>query len=102
MLLVIYARTVLMFWSWNSHIQIGFLFFLINILQFNYSSGQPAPESITEKIYGNTLSVRFWSCIPSFVELSHFKIVLVGCPCFRKVGFDDHELLVQSNIVSHL
>ncbi|KAF2537553.1 hypothetical protein F2Q68_00021332 [Brassica cretica] len=24
--------------------------------QFNYSSGQPAPESITEKIYGNTLS----------------------------------------------
>ncbi|RWV91785.1 hypothetical protein GW17_00045902 [Ensete ventricosum] len=26
-------------------------------LQFNYSSGQPAPESITDKIYGNTLSV---------------------------------------------
>lgn len=26
--------------------------------QFNYSSGQPAPESITDKIYGNTLSVR--------------------------------------------
>lgn len=26
-------------------------------IQFNYSSGQPAPESITDKIYGNTLSV---------------------------------------------
>ncbi|RYR37561.1 hypothetical protein Ahy_A09g042435 isoform C [Arachis hypogaea] len=24
---------------------------------FNYSSGQPAPESITDKIYGNTLSI---------------------------------------------
>mgnify|MGYP007084831455 FL=1 len=29
----------------------------IDALQFNYSSGQPAPESITDKIYGNTLSV---------------------------------------------
>lgn len=28
-------------------------------IKFNYSSGQPAPESITDKIYGNTLSVRF-------------------------------------------
>ncbi|KAM0942857.1 putative phosphotransferase (phosphomutase) [Dioscorea sansibarensis] len=26
-------------------------------IKFNYSSGQPAPESITDKIYGNTLSV---------------------------------------------
>lgn len=25
-------------------------------IKFNYSSGQPAPESITDKIYGNTLS----------------------------------------------
>ncbi|XP_022736890.1 phosphoglucomutase, chloroplastic-like isoform X2 [Durio zibethinus] len=25
--------------------------------KFNYSSGQPAPESITDKIYGNTLSI---------------------------------------------
>ncbi|KAJ0100113.1 hypothetical protein Patl1_20025 [Pistacia atlantica] len=32
-------------------------FFLTFIFQFNYSSGQPAPESITDKIYGNTLSL---------------------------------------------
>ncbi|MFS7916835.1 putative phosphoglucomutase (alpha-D-glucose-1,6-bisphosphate-dependent) [Helianthus anomalus] len=25
-------------------------------IKFNYSIGQPAPESITDKIYGNTLS----------------------------------------------
>ncbi|XP_011628936.1 phosphoglucomutase, chloroplastic isoform X2 [Amborella trichopoda] len=28
-------------------------------IKFNYSSGQPAPESITDKIYGNTLSTVF-------------------------------------------
>ncbi|KAH9301626.1 hypothetical protein KI387_013209, partial [Taxus chinensis] len=27
-------------------------------IKFNYSSGQPAPESITDKIYGNTLSIQ--------------------------------------------
>lgn len=26
-------------------------------IKFNYGSGQPAPESITDKIYGNTLSI---------------------------------------------
>ncbi|KAG6746416.1 hypothetical protein POTOM_050956 [Populus tomentosa] len=26
-------------------------------IKFNYNSGQPAPESITDKIYGNTLSI---------------------------------------------
>ncbi|TQD81682.1 hypothetical protein C1H46_032778 [Malus baccata] len=26
-------------------------------IKFNYNSGQPAPESITDKIYGNTLSL---------------------------------------------
>nr|CAB64725.1 phosphoglucomutase [Arabidopsis thaliana] len=26
-------------------------------IKFNYSSGQPAPETITDKIYGNTLSI---------------------------------------------
>ncbi|KAB5525407.1 hypothetical protein DKX38_023156 [Salix brachista] len=29
-------------------------------IKFNYNSGQPAPESITDKIYGNTLSVSIW------------------------------------------
>ncbi|KAF8380370.1 hypothetical protein HHK36_027855 [Tetracentron sinense] len=28
-------------------------------IKFNYNSGQPAPESITDKIYGNTLSLGF-------------------------------------------
>ncbi|KAG2715738.1 hypothetical protein I3843_03G094500 [Carya illinoinensis] len=27
-------------------------------IKFNYDSGQPAPESITDKIYGNTLSIN--------------------------------------------
>ncbi|GJP39907.1 hypothetical protein CLOM_g24231 [Closterium sp. NIES-68] len=27
-------------------------------IKFNYSSGQPAPESITDKIYGNTLAIK--------------------------------------------
>ncbi|KAF0922374.1 hypothetical protein E2562_033514 [Oryza meyeriana var. granulata] len=29
--------------------------YLANWIQFNYSSGQPAPETITDQIYGNTL-----------------------------------------------
>ncbi|TXG73108.1 hypothetical protein EZV62_001687 [Acer yangbiense] len=30
---------------------------VVHVKEFNYSSGQPAPESITDKTYGNTLSV---------------------------------------------
>lgn len=52
--------------------------FLVNVsdkyhfcsLQFNYSSGQPAPESITDKIYGNTLSV----CDSLIMHTFHFII----------------------------
>ncbi|KAK6117577.1 hypothetical protein DH2020_048677 [Rehmannia glutinosa] len=41
-------------------------------IKFNYSSGQPAPESITDKIYGNTLSISEIKMgdIPD-VDLSH-------------------------------
>lgn len=31
--------------------------FCIENIQFNYNSGQPAPEFITDKIYANTLTV---------------------------------------------
>lgn len=50
------------------------------ICQFNYSSGQPAPESITDKIYGNTLSVStrlilvFHTRIDSIFSLSVLQI----------------------------
>lgn len=30
----------------------------LHLPQFNASSGQPAPESITDKIFGNTQAVR--------------------------------------------
>ncbi|XP_039160775.1 phosphoglucomutase, chloroplastic isoform X2 [Eucalyptus grandis] len=39
-------------------------------IKFNYNSGQPAPESITDKIYGNTLSVSVTGAYakPIFVD----------------------------------
>ncbi|XP_075649146.1 phosphoglucomutase, chloroplastic [Castanea sativa] len=44
-------------------------------IKFNYSSGQPAPESITDKIYGNTLSISEIKVadIPD-VDLSHLGV----------------------------
>ncbi|XP_038708867.1 uncharacterized protein LOC120003827 isoform X2 [Tripterygium wilfordii] len=35
----------------------------IGAARFNYSSGQPAPESITDKICGNTLSLMASICL---------------------------------------
>lgn len=53
----------LMFPDFGGHVCICLCF------QFNYSSGQPAPESITDKIYGNTLSVSIYSiCVLLFFE----------------------------------
>ncbi|XP_022009566.1 phosphoglucomutase, chloroplastic isoform X2 [Helianthus annuus] len=44
-------------------------------IKFNYSSGQPAPESITDKIYGNTLSEVFdFSLIKSLVSRPDFRL----------------------------
>jgi phosphoglucomutase len=37
-------------------------------IKYNYKSGQPAPESITDAIYGNTLSVSNW---PQFLQCYH-------------------------------
>ncbi|CAI0547066.1 unnamed protein product [Linum tenue] len=48
-------------------------------IKFNYSSGQPAPESITDKIYGNTLSISDIKTaeIPD-TDLSHVGITKYG------------------------
>ncbi|KAL1219825.1 Phosphoglucomutase [Cardamine amara subsp. amara] len=48
-------------------------------IKFNYSSGQPAPESITDKIYGNTLSISEIKVaeIPD-IELSQVGVTKYG------------------------
>ncbi|KAK4280432.1 hypothetical protein QN277_012057 [Acacia crassicarpa] len=48
-------------------------------IKFNYSSGQPAPESITDKIYGNTLSMSELKVadIPD-VDLSNYGVTRYG------------------------
>ncbi|XP_048623025.1 phosphoglucomutase, chloroplastic isoform X3 [Brassica napus] len=48
-------------------------------IKFNYSSGQPAPESITDKIYGNTLSISEIKVaeIPD-IDLSHVGVTKYG------------------------
>ncbi|XP_057528293.1 phosphoglucomutase, chloroplastic [Amaranthus tricolor] len=48
-------------------------------IKFNYSSGQPAPESITDKIYGNTLSISEikMATIPD-VNLSRIGVTKFG------------------------
>lgn len=48
-------------------------------IKFNYSSGQPAPESITDKIYGNTLSISEIKVadIPD-TDLSHLGVAEYG------------------------
>lgn len=48
-------------------------------IKFNYSSGQPAPESITDKIYGNTLSISEIKMaeIPD-IDLSHLGVTKYG------------------------
>ncbi|WOL09664.1 hypothetical protein Cni_G18417 [Canna indica] len=48
-------------------------------IKFNYSSGQPAPESITDKIYGNTLSISEIKIadIPD-VDLSSVGVISYG------------------------
>ncbi|KAB1210777.1 Phosphoglucomutase, chloroplastic [Morella rubra] len=48
-------------------------------IKFNYSSGQPAPESITDKIYGNTLSINEINMadIPD-VDLSRLGVTKYG------------------------
>lgn len=48
-------------------------------IKFNYSSGQPAPESITDKIYGNTLSISEIKMADiSDVDLSRLGVTKFG------------------------
>ncbi|KAL3524214.1 hypothetical protein ACH5RR_017048 [Cinchona calisaya] len=48
-------------------------------IKFNYSSGQPAPESITDKIYGNTLSI-------SEIKVAEIPDVDLACLGVTKYG----------------
>ncbi|KAJ9139950.1 hypothetical protein P3X46_030641 [Hevea brasiliensis] len=48
-------------------------------IKFNYNSGQPAPESITDKIYGNTLSI-------SKIKIADIPDVDLSHPGFTKYG----------------
>ncbi|PSR93385.1 Phosphoglucomutase [Actinidia chinensis var. chinensis] len=48
-------------------------------IKFNYSSGQPAPESITDKIYGNTLSI-------SEIKMAEIPDVDLSCLGVTKYG----------------
>ncbi|XP_021765219.1 phosphoglucomutase, chloroplastic-like [Chenopodium quinoa] len=48
-------------------------------IKFNYSSGQPAPESITDKIYGNTLSI-------SEIKMATIPDVDLSCVGVTKFG----------------
>mgnify|MGYP004712132913 CR=1 FL=1 len=77
------------FHFWN--VKCGFIWFL----QFNYSSGQPAPESITDKIYGNTLSVR--------TQFNLFNIWDITCPqplCFLSLNLQN--LLYYFSVLCNL
>ncbi|RYR37565.1 hypothetical protein Ahy_A09g042444 isoform A [Arachis hypogaea] len=59
-------------------------------IKFNYSSGQPAPESITDKIYGNTLSFNEISIIglrySAFMQISEIKIADIPDVDLSKTG----------------
>ncbi|GAB4858680.1 hypothetical protein Ancab_010152 [Ancistrocladus abbreviatus] len=48
-------------------------------IKFNYSSGQPAPESITDKIYGNTQSI-------SEIKMAEIPDVDLSCIGVTKFG----------------
>ncbi|CAN1842544.1 Phosphoglucomutase, chloroplastic [Linum perenne] len=48
-------------------------------IKFNYSSGQPAPESITDEIYGNTLSISdIKTADISDIDLSRLGVTKYG------------------------
>lgn len=48
-------------------------------IKFNYSAGEPAPEKITDKIYGETMkisSLNFAEC--SDIDLSKLGVTKIG------------------------
>ncbi|GFP84755.1 phosphoglucomutase chloroplastic [Phtheirospermum japonicum] len=68
-------------------------------IKFNYSSGQPAPESITDKIYGNTLSISEIKTgdIPD-VDLSRLGQVDYGTFCVEVVDPVADYLELMENV----
>ncbi|CAL0300732.1 unnamed protein product [Lupinus luteus] len=73
-------------------------------IKFNYSSGQPAPESITDKIYGNTLSISEIKIadIPD-VDLSNVGITKFGSFSVEVIDpVSDYLELLESVFDFHL
>ncbi|KAL6581438.1 hypothetical protein OROMI_007361 [Orobanche minor] len=69
-------------------------------IKFNYSSGQPAPESITDKIYGNTLSIseiKMVGDVPD-VDLSLIGQVEYGTFCVEVVDPVADYLELMENV----
>ncbi|XP_068651914.1 phosphoglucomutase, chloroplastic isoform X1 [Aristolochia californica] len=67
-------------------------------IKFNYNSGQPAPESITDKIYGNTLSISEikMADIPD-VDLSSLGETMYGNFCVEVIDpVSDYLELMES------
>nr|AFY26896.1 phosphoglucomutase [Morella rubra] len=67
-------------------------------IKFNYRSGQPAPESITDKIYGNTLSINEINMadIPD-VDLSRLGVTKYGNFCVEVIDpVSDYLELLES------
>ncbi|KAL7003247.1 phosphoglucomutase (alpha-D-glucose-1,6-bisphosphate-dependent), partial [Sarracenia purpurea var. burkii] len=68
-------------------------------IKFNYSSGQPAPESITDKIYGNTLSISEIKMaeIPD-VELSSLGVTTYRNFCVEVIDPVSDYLELMENV----
>ncbi|KAK2994276.1 hypothetical protein RJ640_022929 [Escallonia rubra] len=62
-------------------------------IKFNYSSGQPAPESITDKIYGNTLSIS---------EIKMAEIPDVDLSCLGVTNFGNFTVEVVDPVSDYL
>lgn len=62
-------------------------------IKFNYSSGQPAPETITDKIYGNTLSIS---------EVKMADIPDVDLSCVGVTEFSNFSVEVVDPVADYL
>ncbi|GAA0183602.1 mutase [Lithospermum erythrorhizon] len=67
-------------------------------IKFNYSSGQPAPESITDKIYGNTLAISEIK-MADLADIDLFELGVTKCGNFSVEVIDpvsDYLELMES------
>lgn len=62
-------------------------------IKFNYNSGQPAPESITDKIYGNTLSIS---------EIRKADIPDVDLSCLGVTNYGNFSVEVVDPVTDYL